>query len=352
VWVGVLGAVCCAAAAEVKPLKFRTSAQKEVAPPAEIVDGRWIVIGNSQKAGGRVVRDTDNPHKGRPVYRFEAADEKVNRIEFSEAYGSAENLKGLSEKEIADLLAIKDAYARADAGRYGDTVTYEWSTRFPRKLDAASRAIFAQWHGRPDRTLVHDGAALRHWTIKEFVQLIRTVEFRDGGWGYDRSTGARSRYRVDGAAGGPIGAFKIGQGYMVLLARSDASRLSTSDVKLKPKPTRAIGCRMSKGHKEASLVWKLPLARVPINEWIAFKVRIRYSRYAPDADKVLSPGAVEVWMNGTKVASWRGNVGKNDALGPYFKWGIYKPGPGGFRVDHAAYRRTIQRAGKPSPSGR
>ena len=41
--------------------------------------------------------------------------------------------------------------------------------------------------------------------------------------------------------------------------------------------------------------------------------------------------------------SWQGNVGKNDVLEPYFKWGIYKPGEKGFRVDHAAYRRTIER---------
>ncbi len=43
--------------------------------------------------------------RGQPVYRFSAADDTVNRIEFSEIYGSAENLKGLSENEVADFLA-------------------------------------------------------------------------------------------------------------------------------------------------------------------------------------------------------------------------------------------------------
>ncbi|HQL75617.1 MAG TPA: heparin lyase I family protein [Phycisphaerae bacterium] len=53
-----------------------------------------------------------------------------------------------------------------------------------------------------------------------------------------------------------------------------------------------------------------------------------------------------IWMNGKHVADWRGNIGKNDSPGPYFKFGIYKPGPGGFQVDHAACRRTIQRTRK------
>ncbi len=69
--------------AEVKSLPFRTSAQTEVAPPEEIVDGQWIVIGNSEKTGGRVVRDGDNLHNRQPVYRFSAnCDPDPNRIIF------------------------------------------------------------------------------------------------------------------------------------------------------------------------------------------------------------------------------------------------------------------------------
>ena len=270
----------------------------------------------------------------------------MNRIEFSEVYGSAENLKGLSETEVADFLAIKDAYVNADAGRYGDTVTYEWSTRFPKKLDADSQAIIAQWHGRPDRTLVDDGKELRYLTIAEFVKLTKTYEFKKDGWGYGKATGRRSHFRVDGAAGGPIAALKVGFNHMYLLTRSDASRRSSNEVKLKPKPMHEIGHRMQEGLKEASLVWQLPLSDVPMNEWIDFKIRIRYSEYSTLADEVFSPGSVDAWMNGKQVAAWRGNIGKNDILGPYFKFGIYKPGKDGFAVDHAAYRRTIQRTRK------
>lgn len=50
-----------------------------------------------------------------------------------------------------------------------------------------------------------------------------------------------------------------------------------------------------------------------------------------------------LWVNGRQAADWRGNIGQNDAQGPYFKFGIYVPGPGGFKVDHASYRRTTER---------
>jgi hypothetical protein len=130
---------------------------------------------------------------------------------------------------------------------------------------------------------------------------------------------------------------------MFLLARSDASRRSDNDIKLKPKPSQAMGHVMKDGLKEAALVWQIPLSRVPINKWIDFKVRIHYSEYAADDDRVTASGRVTVWMNGEQVADWKGNIGKNDILGPYFKFGIYKPGPDGFKVDHAAYKRTITR---------
>jgi hypothetical protein len=178
------------------------------------------------------------------------------------------------------------------------------------------------------------------------VALLKTLEFKEDGWGYDRSTGKRTDCRLDGGAGGPIGAFKIGENHLYLIVRSDASRLSTADHRQKPKPSQEIGHRIEEGVKEASLVWKLPLSQVPVNEWIDFKVRIHYSEYAADDDRALTSGSATVWMNGEQVADWQGNIGKNDIQGPYFKFGIYKPGETGFEVDHAAYRRTIERTRK------
>jgi len=327
-------------------LTCRSSERGKVARDEEIVDAAWIVIGNSEHRGGRLAREARVLCKGSPVYRFRAEDESVNRIELSELFGSAERLKGVSPSMVERLAAIMAADILVDLGRYGDTVTYEWSTRFPRRMDPQSLGIFAQWHGRPDRTLVDDGKTVRMLSLAEFEDLSKTVEFREDGWGYERKSGVKTAYRRDAAAGGPIGEFRVGFDHLYLMVRSDASRRSSPDVKLKIRPSRQVGDCIRDGPKEIALVWKTPLAQVPVDQWIDFKVRIHFSEYAPDADKVTSPGAVTVWMNGKQVADWRGNVGKNDSLGPYFKFGIYKPGPGGFQVDHAAYRRTIQRTRK------
>ncbi len=328
------------------PLTCRGSERGKVAGDDEIVDAAWIVIGNSEHRGGHLAREARVLCKGGPVYRFRAEDESVNRIELSELFGSAERLKGVSPAMVERLTAITAADILVDLGRYGDTVTYEWSTRFPRRMGPQSLGIFAQWHGRPDRTLVDDGKTVRMLSLAEFEDLSRTVEFREDGWGYERKSGVKTAYRRDAAAGGPIGEFRVGFDHLYLMVRSDASRRSSPDVKLKIRPSRQVGDCTRDGPKEIALVWKTPLADVPVDRWIDFKVRIHFSEYAPDADKVTSPGAVTVWMNGKQVADWRGNVGKNDSLGPYFKFGIYKPGPGGFQVDHAAYRRTIQRTRK------
>ncbi len=66
------------------------------------------------------------------------------------------------------------------------------------------------------------------------LALQKKIECRKDGWGYGRETGRKTSFRVDVAAGGPIGAFKIGRGHMFLPVRSAASRRSDNGVKLKP----------------------------------------------------------------------------------------------------------------------
>lgn len=337
----------CNASAGVEQLRFRGKERLEVAPDHEIVDGRWIVIGNSDKAGGHVFRDTEHPYKGNPVYRFKADSQEVNRIEFSELFGSAERLKGFSKEHVDQLVAMGAADGAFDLGQYGDTITYEWSTRFPEPLKTDSGGIFAQWHARPDRTMVEvEGQPPRLFSLTEFAAVNKAVEFREDGRGYDRASGKKTTYRRDAAAGGPIAEFKVGLNHIFLLVRSEASRRSDSEVRLKPKPAQEIGHVMKEGQKEAALVWKWPLYEVSTNTWIDFKVRIHFSEYAADADRVLTPGAVTLWVDGKQVADWKGNIGQNDVAGPYFKFGIYKPGPGGFCVEHAGFRNSIERTRK------
>jgi hypothetical protein len=51
--------------------------------------------------------------------------------------------------------------------------------------------------------------------------------------------------------------------------------------------------------------------------WYQMKVEIRFD---PDGQ-----GVINVWRDGEQLAHYKGGVGYNDALGPYWKMGIYRP---------------------------
>ncbi len=55
---------------------------------------------------------------------------------------------------------------------------------------------------------------------------------------------------------------------------------------------------------------------LPLNAWNNFVVEARWS-YTPD-------GFVNIWWNGKQIVQYRGPVGYNDDLGPYFQFGIYR----------------------------
>jgi len=319
-------------------VKVRTSAQKDVATANDIIDNTFIVIGGKAPIAQVDREEVD----GKPVYKFQATG-KANRIEFSTCFGAEENLKGISDKEIELLKKVKSAYEYSDQGKYGETITYQWKARFPEKLQKNTGGIFAQWHGRPDRTLVQspDGE-LNHISKEKFVNMLDTMSFKKN-VGYSNKTKKPNGWLVDNSAGGPIGAFHFRNGMMYLMVRSEASRISDPTFKVKPKPGQHLNKVIGRKGKTGSIVFERPASQIPINEWIEFKVKIKYSEYSQTEDKVLSSGFVQVWMNDKQVADWKGDIGKNDLHGPYFKFGIYKPGKDGFKVDCKDYVQTIER---------
>ncbi|TKG96305.1 hypothetical protein EYV94_03345 [Puteibacter caeruleilacunae] len=316
----------------------RLSAQQDVATADQIIDNTWIVVGNKAPDGIVTREEVDN----KPIYHFQATG-KANRIEFTSCFGNEKDLKGKSKEEIELLKAIKSAYEYSDQGNYGETVTYEWKALFPEKMEKGKGAIFAQWHGRPDRTLVKDpNGNMKHWDKKAFVSMLDTMYFEKN-IGISKKTGKPNGWIVEQSAGGPIGAFHFREDYMYLMIRGECNRMSDPTFKVKPKPGQHLNKVIGRDGKYGTIVFERPSSEIPINEWINFKVRIKYSKYSLVEDKTLETGSVEVWMNGEKVADWKGDVGKNDKHGPYFKFGIYKPGPNGFKVDCSEYKQTIHR---------
>ena len=128
---------------------------------------------------------------------------------------------------------------------------------------------------------------------------------------------------------------------MCLLVRNDPYPRSDNTVRIKPKPG-GIRPYQKLGNKSGGVAYELPISEVPINQWIHFTVEIKYSSYDIESNKALTSGHVKVWMNGKQVADWKGDVGKNDEKGPYFKYGINKPGTDGFKVDCAGFTQTVQ----------
>lgn len=317
----------------------RISAQRDVPKPEDIVDGRFIVVGNPEPEG-KLYRDIINTYKGHPVYRFEATP-KVNRVELTTCYGS--NLDGIPEEELATLSELANLYFDNDQGHYGDTITYEWNARFPEPLKDNAKGIFAQWHGRPDRTLVITPKGERKiLPPAEYLALRNSMKVsnKKGNIGIDPKSGKPNGWRFDGSSGGPIAAFKFQDGHMCLLVRNDPHACSDNTIRIKPKPV--VRREQIKGTKSGACIFEKPIAEVPINQWLNFKVQIKYSTYSLDRDEPLESGFVKVWIDGELVANWKGDIGKNDEKGPYFKYGIYKPGTDGFKVDCAGFTQTIE----------
>jgi heparin lyase len=320
----------------IKELTFRSTAQTDLGTPENTVDGKWMIVGN-RNPKGKVYREDTNEG---PVYYFEATGD-ANRIEFTPKFGNEENLKGVSEEKRNMLKQVKNLYNYDYEGENGETVTYEWSARFPEKMEKDKGGIFAQWHGSPDRTLVKSPNGKYHYlAVEKFVAMLDTMYFNKH-TGISKVTGKPNGWLVDNSAGGPVGSFQFRDDYMFLIIRSDANRISNNIEKVRPKPGKHLNRIIGKNGKYGTIVFEKLASEVPINQWIDFKVQIKYTKYSTEADEVLESGFVKVWMNGEQVADYKGDVGKNDLHGTYFKFGIYKPSPNGFKVDCKNYKQTI-----------
>ncbi|MCT4672148.1 MAG: polysaccharide lyase [Prolixibacteraceae bacterium] len=314
----------------------RQVSQKEICFKSDIIDDQFMVIG-SGPSKATVSREVKN---GEPIYHFNATG-AANRIEFTTCFGTEENLKGLSNQTIENLKKLKDLYRYSEVGDYGQTVSYRWRAKFPEKMGPDKGGIFAQWHGRPDRCLFRDPqGALHRYSVDKAASIVDTVDFVKD-IGYSKKTGQPNGWSIEQSAGGPVGAFHFREDYMYLIIRTDANRMSNPRFKIKPRPGANYNKILGRDGKYATIVYQKKADQVPINQWIDFRVDISYSTYDLNSDRVLKSGGVKVWVDGQLEADWKGDVGKNDIYGPFFKFGIYKPKPNGFKVDCSSYEQVI-----------
>ncbi|MFL9829326.1 polysaccharide lyase [Flavobacterium sp. ST-87] len=327
----------------IRNINWRLSEQKDIATPEQILDNQFIPIGDKEPKG-IIIEDMKNKHNGNPVYKFICTGE-ANRIELSSTFGTKENLKGYSDEEIKDLSKIYEGYINSFHGNYGDIVTYDWYTRFPEAESPTKGGIIAQIHGRPDRTLlINPKGKLVKLSIQEMTKMLDTMYF-DKHIGKNIKTKKTNGWRVDAAAGGPIAEMSYRPPYLYMLVRSSAERVSDSETRTRPYPNKvAVGKVIGENGKTGFLAFSEPTSSVPINKWIHFKMEIKYSKYNHNADEVLEKGYIKMWMDDKVLCDIKNvDIGKNDELGPYFKYGIYKPFKDGFTVEHSGFKETIQK---------
>lgn len=330
----------------IRAITWRLSEQKSIPTTDQILDNQFIPIGDNEPKA-TIIEDSKNRYKGNVVYKF-ICNGQTNRIELSSTFGTKENLKGYSEKEIKILSEISEGYINSFHGNYGDVVLYDWYTKFPEATDKDKGGIIAQIHGRPDRTLlVNPKGKIVKVSIQEMKVMLDTMYF-DLHIGKNKKTKLPNGWRVDAAAGGPIAEMSYRPPYLYLMARGSAERVSNSETRTRPYPGKVeVGKEIGKDGKTGFLAFSEPVSEVPIDKWIHFKMEIKYSKYSPTSDEILEKGYIKVWMDDRVLCDIKNvNIGKNDEIGPYFKYGIYKPFKAGFTVEHCGFTETIKKKSK------
>ena len=351
---------------KIVPILSRVSPQEEFAKKDAIIDNEWVAVGT--KAEHAIGKDYTNLFDGKPSFRFElnandntlegySAGESKGRAELANCYATTEDVKNLSQKEIANLITTKKVYFYGKgACKQASTRYYKFSVYIPSTMPNNVSTIFAQWHGMPDRTLVQTPEGLvKQLSDEEFVALTDKVIFKKD-TGYDKIPvkNKNGSDKVDAkgnpmfkAATEPNGwlveqggypplAFGFSNNFFYIKANSDRKLLSDKTDRCNVEPTKAevLVPRKSK-YKASTIAYKLPFNEFPKNQWVTFTMKVEWTAYGKEKENIIKPGLMDVQMayqkNGKAVSEHIVNnasvlIGRNDDMGYYFKFGIYRVG--------------------------
>lgn len=322
-----------------------------VYPDNQIVDEQFSILGNDAPKGV-LYRDEAAGVDGTPAYQFRL--NAGRRIELSTAYVTESMAKEYDAEFIETLLDIEDLYRLANLGDYGDTITYEWSIRFPNLPQNGHEGIIAQWHGRPDKTLTRDPEGnIKYNTPQEMAELRKTMDISaevDQGVGYVKGTKEQNGWYVDSYQR-PIGELMVSDGYLYLFFRNDPHRLSGTDADSPvPHPGKHQLPYTKLGNGvSATIVWERPVSELKADEWMNLKLEVKYATYADKEDRVLESGHAKFWVNGELEADYQGPIGKNDKFAPYYQFGVYTGK--GMQIDHSNYKFFVNGEAWFGPSG-
>lgn len=339
------------------PLTARVNIQQDTARQTQIIDGQWVGVGTQKPHS--IQRDSALLFRGKPSYRFElkagdntlegySAGETKGRAELSYCYATDADFRNQPQTDYPACQVTKTVYHHGKGSvTQGSRQTYQFSVYIPSDLSPNVQAIFAQWHGMPDRTLVRTPEGeVKQLTAQEFCELEKKMMFKkDTGYEKTETTkNGKTQYK----AGKPTGwlveqggypplAFGFANGFFYIKANSDRKWMSDKTDRCNANPDKAaIMQPVTSRYKSSVIAYKMPFGQFPKDCWVTFDVETQWTAYGKENENILKKGELDVMMTYTdkKEKVIRNHIvnresllmGRNDEAGYYFKFGIYRVG--------------------------
>jgi len=78
------------------------------------------------------------------------------------------------------------------------------------------------------------------------------------------------------------------------LYQNGLKSLKTATFKIKPRPVKDFNKIIGHDGKFATIIFEPSCDKIPINKWIDFKIKIKYSKYSNTKNEVLKTGAIDL----------------------------------------------------------
>ncbi|WP_281648245.1 heparin lyase I family protein [Parendozoicomonas sp. Alg238-R29] len=200
-------------------------------------------------------------------------------------------------------LIYRHCTGRAQTGTLNN---YRFKVRLDQVPSDDEHLILARWKGTPDSD--------RHILAGKYQGSVRLKE------GGDYISLIQKGAAFETTAFDPM-TLEVRDGFLALIARSDSGPLTLEqNCDFKDLRKTSIGdSRKCQGKSKVTLIHKVKADQVlKRDEWTSMTVRAVWSKY--DGIRPI-PGKVFWFINRKSVALWKGDVGRNDNIGPYFTLG-------------------------------
>ena len=326
--------------------------QADSARMSQVIDNEWVAVGiRKDEALGL---DHSRMYGGKPSYRFTlgrddntlegyAPGETKGRSELAWCYATAADFAGLPDKAYSDAQRMKTVYHHGKGiCPQGTSWCYTFAVRIPAELSPEVSTIFAQWHGMPDRTLVTapDGRVMK-LPAEEFLAMQDTVIIKKD-IVYERVETVDTKGNKVWKAGKPTGwkveqggypplAFGFSNGDFYIKANSDRRWFTDKTDRCNANAAKAkVMVPVTSEFKASTIAARMPFSEFP-KDWVTFTVEIDWTQYGGEAETIVRPGRLDVWMahdsrTNHLVDNEQILIGRNDEDGYYFKFGIYRVG--------------------------